>query len=303
MARPYHDPVMVTEVTSLLVDVPPGPIVDATHGGGGHAAALRSARPSEPIIAFDRDPDAQPKDIPAGLTFIPADFRAMTARLAEHGVDEVSGVLFDLGVSSHQLDVGERGFSYHRAGPLDMRMGPDAAHTADEIVNHWDRTRLADIIRRFGEERYADRIAAAIVAARPVGDTVQLAGVIADAVPAPARRRAHPARRTFQAIRIAANDELEALAEGLDASMRLLRSGGRIVVISYHSLEDRIVKRAFRHASTGCTCPPDMPVCGCGNTADFRLLTRSARTPAPEEVAANPRARSARLRAIERVAA
>jgi 16S rRNA (cytosine1402-N4)-methyltransferase len=223
-------------------------------------------------------------------------------------------VLFDLGVSSHQLDTAPRGFSYHRAGPLDMRMGSGVGigegagsgvepRSASDIVNRADRAELAGIIRRYGEERFAGRIADAIVAARPIDDTVRLADVVAGALPAPARRRGHPARRTFQAIRIAVNDELAALSAGLDAAIDALVGGGRIVVIAYHSLEDRIVKRRFVAASRGCVCPPELPACVCDTTAELRLLTRKPLRPGVEEISANPRARSAVLRAAERIAA
>lgn len=183
-----------------------------------------------------------------------------------------------------------------------MRMGPDAALDAGTVVNDWPQGELATAIRRFGEERHARRIAAAIVAARPIADTVELAGVIAAAVPARSRDRGHPARRTFQAIRIAVNDELGALTDALDVAVRMLRHGGRIVVISYQSLEDRIVKRRFADGASGCTCPPDFPVCACDSVAELRLLTRRSEVPEPAEVAENPRARSARLRAAEKVA-
>lgn len=237
------------------------------------------------------------------LSFRSADFRRLDAVLDEEGIDEIAGAIFDLGVSSHQLDVGERGFSYHRAGPLDMRMGPDAPLDAGAIVNTWDRNDLADTFRRFGEERHAGRIADAIVAARPFTDTTQLAAVVADAMPARSRRTGHPARRTFQALRIAVNDELGALAEGLDVALRMLRPGGRIVVIAYHSLEDRIVKRRFVSGARGCICPPDLPMCGCGQTPELLLVTRKALRPEPEEVESNPRSRSARLRAVEKAEA
>jgi len=182
-----------------------------------------------------------------------------------------------------------------------MRLGPQGGLTAAEIVNEWEPARLAGVIRRYGEDPHAGRIAAAIVAARPLRDAEELAGVVAAALPARARRGAHPARRTFQAIRIAVNDELGALSAGLDAALSLLRPGGRIVVISYHSLEDRIVKRRFAAGAVGCVCPPDLPVCGCGQSASLRLLTRHPLRPGAEELAANPRARSARLRAAEKV--
>jgi 16S rRNA (cytosine1402-N4)-methyltransferase len=235
------------------------------------------------------------------LAFHLTDFRHLADVLTEEGIDDLDGAVFDLGVSSHQLDVGERGFSYRRRGPLDMRMGPDASLTAAEVVNEWPEADLADVIRRYGEERHARRIAAAIVAARPVTDTAQLADVVAGAMPARARDHGHPARRTFQGIRIAVNDELAALSEALDVAVRMLRSGGRLVVISYHSLEDRITKHRFAAGATGCVCPPDFPVCVCGGTAELRLLTRHPERPSEAEVAANPRARTARLRAAEKV--
>jgi 16S rRNA (cytosine1402-N4)-methyltransferase len=298
VGRPYHVPVMVAETLDLLRPVAGGTVVDATYGGGGHSRAIRDALPGTTIVAFDRDPDAARH---AGdVSVIVGNFADLDTLLAQEGIDELDGAFFDLGVSSHQLDVGERGFSYHRAGPLDMRMGPSATRDADEVVNRWERRRLADALRRHGEERFAERIAAAIVRARPIGDTLHLAGVVAEAVPARSRRGGHPARRTFQAIRIAVNDELAALAAGLDHAVRMLRPGGRIVVISYHSLEDRIVKRRFAAGASECTCPPGLPVCACEATAELRLLTRRPLRPGPDEVLANPRARSARLRGAER---
>lgn len=302
---PYHVPVMADHVTALLAPPPGGVVVDATFGGGGHTRALLAAHPGITVIGIDRDPDAaaQAAGLAESVRFIPGDFRDIEQLVRGVGCDEIDGAVFDLGVSSHQLDVGDRGFSYHRRGPLDMRLGPDSPLTAADVVNGWDEARLAAAIRRFGEERHAARIAGAIVAARPLGDTGELAAVVGAAVPARDRRRAHPARRTFQAIRIAVNDELGALRDGLDAAVSLLRPGGRLVVISYHSLEDRVVKRRFAAGATGCICPPDLPVCGCGRSAELRLLTRRPLVPGEDEVAANPRSRSARLRAAEKVAA
>ncbi|HEX6219915.1 MAG TPA: 16S rRNA (cytosine(1402)-N(4))-methyltransferase RsmH, partial [Acidimicrobiia bacterium] len=216
--------------------------------------------------------------------------------------DPISGVLFDFGVSSHQLEQAGRGFSYRREGPLDMRMGPDAGLTAHEIVNEWPVEDIARIIRIYGEEPLARRIARAIVAARPIDSTATLSTVIADAMPAARRRAGHPARRTFQAIRIAVNGELDAVASGVEQAVDLVRTGGRVVAISYHSLEDRIVKQHFAEKARGCTCPPDLPVCGCGNTAEVRLLTRKPIRASEEEIAVNNRARSAVLRAVEKVA-
>jgi 16S rRNA (cytosine1402-N4)-methyltransferase len=253
------------------------------------------------VLGIDRDPDAGGRMDDPRLTLVPANYRDLTRVLGDEAVPELSAALFDLGVSSHQLERRERGFSYRQRGPLDMRMGPDASVTADVIVNEWPEPELARIIRRYGEDRYARRIAAAIVRVRPVSDTTELAEAVAGAVPAAARRKAHPARRTFQAIRIEVNDELAGLRGGLDAAIAALRPGGRIAVISYHSLEDRIVKRRLALGATGCVCPPDLPVCGCGRAAELRLLTRKPLRPTEAEVEANPRSRSARLRAAERV--
>jgi len=300
---PYHLPVLAAEVAALLRPPAGGVVVDATFGGGGHTRALLAAAPEIRVIGIDRDRDAAAQAAALGsrVTFVAGNFRELGELLRGVGVDEIAAAFFDLGVSSHQLDVGDRGLSYHRPGPLDMRLGEDCPLTAEVLVNEWDEGRLAAVIRRFGEDPHAGRIAGAIVRARPLHDAVELADVIAAAVPARARRGAHPARRTFQAIRIAVNDELGALTEGLEAALSLLQPGGRIAVIAYHSLEDRIVKRRFAAGATGCVCPPGLPVCGCGRTAALRLLTRGAVVPGEAEVALNPRARSARLRAAEKV--
>ncbi len=316
--RRYHQPVMVAEVVDLLTPIESGVIVDATFGGGGHTEALLAALPNVSVLALDRDPDATSR-VPVGtrVRLVTANFGDLARVLAdpetvrwrhEHGARDpdrghVAGVLFDLGVSSHQLDRAARGFSYRQEGPLDMRMGPDASLTAADVVNRYDVDRLSETFRRYGEEPNARRIAQSIVRSRPLATTSELAAVVAAAVPAAARRRRHPARRVFQAIRIAVNDELTAVATGLDAAIDALRPGGRVVVIAYHSLEDRIVKRRLVAGSKGCVCPPELPVCVCGNVAELRRLTRSALRPSDTEVAANPRARSARLRAAEKVAA
>jgi len=299
---PYHDPVLRDAVVRFLLPAAPRLVVDATFGGGGHARALLEAASDLRILGIDRDPDAlahapvQPR-----LRVVLGNFAHLEQVLGrEIGDEPVGGVLLDLGVSSHQLDTPARGFSYHRRGPLDMRMGPDARTRAETIVNEADLEELVRILRRYGEERHARRIAAAIVAARPIEDTARLAAVVAGAVPAPARRAGHPARRVFQALRIAVNAELDALVAGLDAAIARLAPGGRIVVIAYHSLEDRIVKRRFVAGATGCVCPPGLPVCTCGHAAELRRLTRRPLRPTPEEVARNPRARSARLRAAEK---
>ena len=302
VGRDFHVPVLADRVEHWLGSID-GTIVDATFGGGGHSRLLLEANPKLRVLALDRDPDAGLQSASFGprLAFRQADFRTLESVLQEEQLDEIDGALFDLGVSSHQLDVGERGFSYRRRGPLDMRMGPDAKLDADVVVNQWPQADVARILRRYSQERHAGRIAAAIVRARPIADTLELAGVVANAMPARSRRVGHPARRTFQAIRIAVNDELAALTDVLDIAVRMLRHDGRILVISYHSLEDRIVKRRFAAGSRGCTCPPDFPVCACDTVAELRLLTRSE-TPSPAEIESNPRARSARLRVAGRVA-
>jgi 16S rRNA (cytosine1402-N4)-methyltransferase len=293
---------MVDRVVDLLLPLDGGVIVDGTFGGGGHSRAILGSLPNSRVVAIDHDPDAAANAAGMGerLSFHLADFRDVERVLTEEGLDECDGAVLDLGVSSHQLDVGERGFSYRSRGPLDMRMGPGAPLTAREIVNEWDVGDIADILSRFGEERFSRRIAGAIVRRRPIEDTTTLAEVVAAAVPGGDRRRAHPARRTFQAIRIAVNDELTALADGLDVLLRLLRRGGRVVVISYHSLEDRIVKRRFAEGVRGCVCPPELPECRCSRVAELRALTRGVERPDQEEIERNPRARSARLRAVER---
>ena len=312
-SRKFHEAVMAEEVIELFRSLQEGLIVDTTYGGGGHSRRLLDALGNKvQVLAFDRDPDAiaeadkrRADSRPSHrLQIVNRNFREMNQVLTELNIEGFSGALFDLGVSSHQIEEGTRGFSYRIAGPLDMRMGPDASHTAFELVNEWPEADLAGAIRAFGEEPFATRIAAAIVAARPIGDTVQLADIIRAAIPAARRRTGgHPARKAFQALRIAANDELGALQEGLDAALGRLLPGGRCVVISYHSLEDRIVKRRFAAGATGCTCPPDFPVCVCEPTAELRLLTRKPLRPTPDEVLSNPRSRSARLRAVEKVAA
>ncbi len=303
-AETYHRPVLLDAVVELLRPVPAGVVVDATFGGGGHTEALLGALPDARVLAIDRDPEAAEQALALGdprVTFVPANYRDLSRVLDDEGIPGLAGALFDLGVSGRQLDRAGRGFSYRRRGRLDMRMGPDAELTAEVIVNEWPEDDIARTIRRYGEDRYARRIAAAILRARPFGDTEELAAAVAGAVPAAARRKAHPARRTFQAIRMEVNQELAGLREGLDAALSALLPRGRIVVISYHSLEDRIVKRRFQAGATGCVCPPDLPICGCGRSAELRLLTRKPVRPTDEEVAANPRSRSARLRAAERV--
>jgi 16S rRNA (cytosine1402-N4)-methyltransferase len=271
--------------------------------GGGHSRALLERYPNVRIVGIDRDTDAvDGAFVHDRLTMVRANYRDIDAVLSAEGLpDRVDGILLDLGVSSHQLDVEARGFSYHGSGPLDMRMGPDAGQSAADVVNTYSAIELANILRTFGEERYARRIAEAIVDGRPFENTADLAACIADAVPAAARRARHPARRSFQAIRIAVNEELEGLKQFLGAGLDRLAVGGRIVVMAYHSLEDRIVKRAFVERARSCTCPPEIPVCVCGADPDFRMLTRKPVKPSAAEIETNPRSRSAVLRVAERI--
>jgi 16S rRNA (cytosine1402-N4)-methyltransferase len=313
-----HEPVMTAEVVELLDPVLPGLIVDATVGGGGHAAALLRADSGHSILGIDRDPAAVTA---AEEALAPFGSRAVVRRsrfdalsdligevraglVPEGGDDGLSGVLFDLGVSSPQLDVDERGFSYRRDAFLDMRMDPTTGRTAADVVNYWDEDALVEIFQDNGEGRFARRIARAIVAARPVTTTGQLADVVRQAIPAATRRTGgHPARRVFQAVRIAVNEELEQLETALGEALGLLRPGGRCLVISYHSGEDRLVKAFFtRMATDNCTCPPGLP-CACGANPQFRLVARGARRPTAEEVSRNHRAEAARLRVIERLPA
>ncbi|MHB1584976.1 MAG: 16S rRNA (cytosine(1402)-N(4))-methyltransferase RsmH [Acidimicrobiales bacterium] len=306
-----HRPVMAAEVTDLFAAVPAGVVVDCTVGGGGHAGLLLEARPDLRLLGLDRDPDAlaAAADRLAAygdrVRLLRTRFGDLERVVAEElpGERGLAGVLLDLGVSSPQLDRPERGFSYRLSGPLDMRMDPSDRLSAADLVNTADVDDLAALFAANGEPRLSRRLARAVVAARPVGSTGELAEIVAAAVPAPGRRRGHPARRVFQALRIAVNDELGQLAAVLGPACRLLAVGGRCVVIAYHSGEDRLVKSAFADvASGGCTCPPGLP-CVCGARPEHRLVFRGSRKAGPAEVAQNRRAESARLRAVERVAA
>ena len=305
-----HRPVMVDEIVELFAPVPPGPVVDATVGGGGHARAILEAHPHLKVIAIDRDADALEAAGEAlaeygdRVVLRHARFDAIADVVAATGAQTISGALFDLGVSSPQFDRPERGFSYRAEGPLDMRMDRDDDQTAADVVNTYDETELTRLFAASGETRFARRIARAIVGARPVATTAELAEVVKSAIPAPARRTGgHPARRVFQALRIEVNRELDVLGPALEAAIGLLAAGGRLVTLAYHSGEDRLVKDRFLSASTGdCVCPPTMP-CVCGARGTVRLLTRGARKPSAAEVAANPRSESARLRAVEKLAA
>ena len=313
-----HEPVMAGEVADLLGPVPPGLVVDATLGGGGHARTLLEAFPHLSVLGIDRDPSAVAAATETLARFgdravvrqarFDALARVVRDVQAELGIapeaQGLSGVLFDLGVSSPQLDVAERGFSYRRDAALDMRMDPTSGRTAADIVNESSEDTLVELFVDNGEGRFARRIARAIEAARPLTTTGQLADVVRAAIPAATRRTGgHPARRVFQAVRIAVNEEIDQLGTALDAALELLRPGGRCVVISYHSGEDRLVKSTFTRAVTDdCHCPPGLP-CVCGADPRFRLVMRGARRPGDDEGRRNHRAEAARLRAVERLPA
>jgi len=304
-----HEPVMLDSVVELFRPVPAGVIVDATIGGGGHARAVLEAHPQSRLVGIDRDAaaieaaGAALAGFGGRVTLRQARFDGLGGVLDELGMDGVSGVLFDLGVSSPQFDQAERGFSYRVDAPLDMRMDRRQPLTAADVVNEYGVEDLTRLFRANGEGRFAHRIARAIVAARPVTTTGRLADVVRDAIPAATRRTGgHPARRVFQALRIEVNRELEILPRAIDDAIDRLVPGGRIVVLAYHSGEDRIVKDRLLDAATGgCTCPPGLP-CVCGAVPRVRLLNRGARKPSPAEVTRNPRAEAARLRAAERLA-
>jgi 16S rRNA (cytosine1402-N4)-methyltransferase len=306
-SRTDHVPVLAAEVRELLAVRPGDTVVDATFGAGGHARILAAdLRGEGRFIAVDRDPEVRPhferfqREARVSARLLRGDFAIVLGQLAENGV-RADAVLLDLGVSSMQIDRPERGFSYAVDAPLDMRMDPAADVSARDIVNESDERELATIFRRYGEERFARQIARAIVrrrSERPIERTAELVETIKAAIPAPRRfGDGHPAKRVFQALRIAVNDELAALEQALPAALSMLRPGGRLAVISFHSLEDRIVKRFLAAQARGCTCPPELPVCVCGKEPAVRLLARKAVRPSPQETAENPRAASARLRA------
>jgi 16S rRNA (cytosine1402-N4)-methyltransferase len=304
-----HRPVMADEIVAVFDAVPAGVVFDATLGGGGHTARLLASRQDVSVVGVDRDPEAveaaRRRLEPFGSRFVAVrasfeDLHDVLQSLAPP-IDHLSGAVFDLGVSSHQFDLARRGFSYRHDGPLDMRMDPGQQLSAADVVNGYETDDLARVIRRYGDERFAARVAKAIVAARPVTSTAELAEIVRNAIPAAARRRGgHPARRTFQAIRLEVNGELDVLPIGLDAAIERTVPGGRIAVLAYHSGEDRIVKERFRRASGVCECPPHLP-CACGARAQLRLVRGVPRRPSSAEVDANPRAASARLRVAERI--
>ncbi len=299
-----HKSVLLNETIAALDIKSDGIYVDGTAGGAGHSSEIAKRLKGGFLYALDRDPDAvktateRLKDYPAKV--IESNFCDMASVLANEGVESVDGVLLDLGVSSYQLDSAERGFSYRADAPLDMRMSKSGLSAAD-IVNTYSVQQLTDIFRNYGEEKFAYKIANRIVSERekePILNTLRLADIIASSVPAAARRDGHPARKCFQAIRIAVNGELEILGGALDSAFRFLKKDGVLAVITFHSLEDRIVKQKFKEYCTGCICPPDLPVCVCGRTPEGRLAFKKPIEASGEELNENPRSRSAKLRVI-----
>lgn len=308
----HHISILLRECLDSLDIRPDGIYVDATLGGAGHSLHIaRCLTQGGRLIALDRDDMAleNAKDrlaeVMDRVTLVKSDFRNLDTAVASCGISQVNGILFDLGVSSPQLDIAERGFSYMNDARLDMRMDQQQQLSAYEVVNKWDRAELRRILYEYGEERYAPQIAAGIDRERqqrPIETTTQLSDIIRSAMPPAARReKQHPAKRSFQAIRIAVNDELMAVQEAMDCAIDALAPGGRLAVITFHSLEDRIVKSAFRRAAQGCTCPKDFPVCVCGKTPKIKLVARKPMLPSMEEIAQNPRARSAKLRVCEKL--
>ncbi len=303
-----HVSVLLNETVASLGVRADGVYVDCTAGGGGHSAEIAKQLEGGRLFALDQDPEAIETlrarfDGNSNVTVVHTNFENIKSVLFEHGIEKVDGITADLGVSSHQLDTAERGFSFHNDAPLDMRMSKQGVSAAD-LVNNLEQKELERIIRRNGEEKFASQIARAIVRERqkkPIERTLELAEIIKSAMPAAARRSpGHPARRTFQALRIEVNGELVRLENTLDDMFDLLKVGGRLSIITFHSLEDRIVKKKFASYCTGCTCPPDFPVCVCGNTPRGKLVFRSV-LPSQEETENNPRSRSARLRSIEKI--
>ena len=307
-----HVPVLAEDVRELLAVQPGETVVDATFGAGGHSRLLAAElQDSGKIVAIDRDPTVRSyfdrvKASTRGvqMRFLRGDYAVVLAQLAGNGV-RADAVLLDLGLSSMQIDRPERGFSYATDAPLDMRMDPSDELSAADVLANRDERELETIFRRYGEERYARQIARGIVRRRsesPIDRTGQLVDVVRASIPAPARfGEGHPAKRVFQALRIEVNHELESLEAGLPAALEMLRPGGRLVVISFHSLEDRIVKRFLRERARGCTCPPELPVCVCGHEPELRILTPKLLRPSAREVELNPRAGSARLRAAIKI--
>ena len=305
----HHKPVLFEETISSLAIRPEGIYIDGTMGGGGHSEAILQKLTTGKLLSLDQDPDAiaaageRLRKYPQSIR-VKGNFAQMGELAKAQGIDAVDGVLLDIGVSSYQLDTPERGFSYHHDAPLDMRMSQEGP-SAKDLVNTLGEQELAEIIFRYGEDRSARRIAQGICQAResaPIETTAQLAEIIKASVPAAVRRaEGHPARKTFQALRIAVNGELDRLQEGLEAGFGLLKPGGRFAVITFHSLEDRIVKQKMNDWCQGCICPKDFPVCVCGRKPKGKLVYKKGLAPSEREIEENPRARSARLRVIEKL--
>ena len=299
-----HKSVLLNEAVDALAVKPDGIYIDGTAGGAGHSSEIAKMLDTGMLYALDRDPDAvkiateRLKTLRAQV--IQSNFSEMDTVMKNLGIEGVDGILLDLGVSSYQLDTADRGFSYHKDAPLDMRMSKSGI-TAGDIVNNSSEDELKNIFWRYGEEKFSGRIAARLVKERQdkrIETTLQLAEIISSAVPAAARRDGHPARKCFQALRIAVNGELDALESALDRAFGLLNKDGVLAIITFHSLEDRMVKQKFKEYTTGCICPPDFPVCVCGKTPKGRLLTRKPIEPSRDELEYNPRSRSAKLRVI-----
>lgn len=304
-----HQPVLFRETLDALAIRPDGTYIDGTAGGGGHSEAILQQLRDGTLLSIDQDPDAI-QAVTERLGKYPGSvirkgcFSDMACLARDCGITQADGILLDIGVSSHQLDTPQRGFSYHSDAPLDMRMSQEGT-SAKDLVNTLPWQDLARIISQYGEDKCAKQIAKGIEKARqetPIETTLQLAEIVKASVPAAVRREpGHPARQTFQALRIAVNGELDQLSQGLDAAFSLLVPGGRLAVITFHSLEDRMVKQRMREWCTGCTCPPDFPVCVCGNQPKARLVYKKGVAPSEQELEQNPRSRSARLRVCERL--
>lgn len=302
-----HKSVLLYETVNSLNIKPDGIYVDGTVGGAGHSLEIAKRLTTGHLYAFDRDPDAVAVATERlsgfNATVIMSNFDEMDSRLAEIGVNKVDGIMLDLGVSSYQLDTAGRGFSYHKTAPLDMRMSQKGL-SAKDVINEYSKEDLTRILRDFGEEKFSYRIAEAILRARKVKTietTTELAEIIAESVPASYRREGHPARKCFQAVRIEVNGELDSLAVALNKAFELLNKDGILSVITFHSLEDRIVKQKFKEFCTGCTCPPNIPICVCGKTPLGELVNRKPITATSEELENNQRSRSAKLRVIKKL--
>lgn len=303
----YHLPVLLEEVLTGLDIKPDGVYIDGTCGGAGHSREIAKRLSGGTLLGIDRDPDAvkaaSERLAPCGFKVVQGNYSDIRDIARENGIEAADGILLDLGVSSHQLDTEERGFSYHGNAPLDMRMSIEG-QTAADLVNTLAESELARILFEYGEEKFSRRIAGEIVrrrAEKPIETTGELAEIIGASVPAKFKRDKNPCRKTFQALRIAVNCEFEHLDRGLDEAFELLKQGGRLCVITFHSIEDRIVKQRFASFCKGCICPPDFPQCVCGKTPRGKLVNRKPAEASPEELEKNPRSRSAKLRVIEKL--